>query len=554
MPRYSDLVRCVLMNPQVPLLLALFAWLSAAGQFAPEQTNKPEATYSLSGTVQNSVTGEPIAHALVQVMGRSEESTFTDAGGRFEFEHLPEGMTIVPAARKPGFLNPSEIDPALPQPMIRVGPDIAPLILNLVPEGVVYGRAQKADGEPIGYLTVQLFYFEIAEGRKTWSPTNSAQTNEEGEFRLAGLKPGRYYLQAGPRRQTTWIGAPGQRAREAAYRPVFYPGVNDLAAASPIDVSPGQQVEADLSLMPDPVFRIAGTVLGLPPDQNAGEVWPRIQILSRSHNIVAMPVGEESGNEFHAKVPAGSYILRDIVDTPQGRYLGDIPINVQSDLTGVNLVVAPAPAIKVEITVQRTHAIKVPSGQAMPGMEQVNVRLREQGGNLPSRDNFVSVSNRRDMQNTITNLEPGVYAVEVDAASNDFYVESAQCGTTDLLRDNLTLGQGPAAPMQIVLRDDGGTVSGKVVTDSGRAREASVLIVPDRAPRNVKTVGTGSGGEFHSQQLAPGDYTLLAFERRSGIEYANPEVLNTYLSYATHVSVTANGESKVNVNLIRTTK
>jgi hypothetical protein len=54
--------------------------------------------------------------------------------------------------------------------------------------------------------------------------------------------------------------------------------------------------------------------------------------------------------------------------------------------------------------------------------------------------------------------------------------------------------------------------------------------------------------------LAPGDYSVLAFDRVSGLEYMNPDVLDSYRSYAAHASVTPNGDISVNVNLIRTVK
>jgi hypothetical protein len=122
----------------------------------------------------------------------------------------------------------------------------------------------------------------------------------------------------------------------------------------------------------------------------------------------------------------------------------------------------------------------------------------------------------------------------------------------NLLRDNLMISPG-TPPIRVTLRDDGGTLAGNVTSD-GRAAPGTVLIIPDRAPRQIKTVVAGAGGQFQSPKLAPGDYTVLAFDRTTGLEYANPEVISSYVSNATHVSVGANGESRVSVNLIRTTK
>jgi hypothetical protein len=554
--------------------LKLSVWLTlvtslAAAQLASDQAANPEATYSLTGTVENSVTGEPIPHALVQIVAGSEQNTFSDAGGRFEFDHLSAGMTTSVLARKPGFLNPGEIESnpsqgsvnycstdgkpcnvnySAAQTMVKIGPDAAPVTIHLIPEGVVFGRAQKPDGEPIGYLTVQLFHSEISQGRKRWDLMNSTQTNEDGEFRIAGLAPGSYYLLVGPRFQTTWIGIPAQRAREAAYRPMFYPGVSDLASAAPVEVSAGQQVEADLSLSPDPVFRLSGSVVGLPPDE-AVEIWHRVQLISRSNDLVAMPV-EEPGNSFQAKVPAGSYVLRAYLDTPQGSFRGDVPVNVQSDLAGVTLAVAPSAPLRAELTIEHTQEPSVREGR---GVEGVNLRFLAGGMRLPSTEINFRVS--PGAINNINGVDPGVYAVEITPNTpDDLYVDSAQCGGTDLLRQSLAVGQELTAPIRIALRDDGGRLSGNVVSDGRNAGEATVLVISDRAPKQIRSVMAAGNGQFQSPKLAPGDYSVLAFDSVAGIEYTNPEVMNAYSSNATRVSVSSNGESRITVNLLRTAK
>ncbi len=540
-PRWTRYPKRVVMNPKVLLLPALLIAMMSAGQSTAPASNKA-ATSSVSGVVQNSVTGEPIAHALVQLGGQSRSAVFTDSGGRFEFDQLPVNVAVMASARKPGFLSPYEVDETATLPVVWPGPDAAPVTLKLIPEGVIFGRAQKPDGEPIAYLTVQIFYFQIANGRRKMMPMNSVPTDEDGEFRIAGLRPGTYYLQAGPRFVPTWTGAPGQRARQAAYRPVFYPGVNDLGSAAPLQLSPGQQLEADLALSPDPVFRISGTIGGLPASDGPEEVWPRITILSRDNKIAAIPVQAGSGNDFEAKVPAGSYVVRADVDTPQGPYEGDLPVNVQSDVSGANVMVAPAPQLRVEVAVQRTAT---EPNRSRRTQEHVNVSFFGQDTNA-----FTFESTFNDP--VIQGLQPGVYSVEITPQNGDFYVESAQCGDVDLLRDNLTVGPG-TPPIRVNLRDDGGALAGNLVAD-GHPAAGTVLLIPDRAPRHIVTGTAGNGGQFHSVKLAPGEYTVLAFDRVAGLEYTNPEVLGAYLANAVHVSVASNTDTRVTVNLIRLAK
>jgi hypothetical protein len=44
----------------------------------------------------------------------------------------------------------------------------------------------------------------------------------------------------------------------------------------------------------------------------------------------------------------------------------------------------------------------------------------------------------------------------------------------------------------------------------------------------------------------------MAFDHADKVEYANPEVLQSYLSRATHVTLAAGQQAKVTLDLIRT--
>jgi len=53
------------------------------------------------------------------------------------------------------------------------------------------------------------------------------------------------------------------------------------------------------------------------------------------------------------------------------------------------------------------------------------------------------------------------------------------------------------------------------------------------------------------QGLAPGAYTVLAFDSVEQLEYANPEVMRAYMSRAAHASVSPGGKTAVSVDVIR---
>ena len=525
------------------LLLALLVAASRAQLVPPEEPSSANSKYSLSGTVINSSTGEPISRALVQVFSSTSQTTFTDSSGRFEFGGLPPGATGF-VARRPGFLSPEEVDPTPQLSTVTIGPNTAPLLVKLIPTGVIFGHALKPNGEPIRGLPIQLFYLQISEGRRRWDLMSSSATNEQGEFRVANLKPGRYALAAGPTAHSGWIGVPGGRAREAGYPLTFYPGVSDWSSAAPLDVAPGQQLETGFTISPEPLFRVTGSISGLPLVQN----WGQLQISPRGMETQAIPIDQAADGTFEARIPSGSYYIRASGYSPQGPFEGELPLTVRSDMAGLNLIVGPAAALPVEVSVNRTRP-------ATPGaslqQDSVNIRLRGQSSKVPSPDFAFSIGPHRKSEQRVRDVLPGTYTVEVRPDQPELYVDSAQCGTVDLLRESLVISQGTSTPIRVVLRDDGGRLSGNVLSTEKLAT-ATVLIIPDRAPRQITTLMVDPGGQFQSGKLAPGDYTVLAFDRVAGLEYSSPEVLDPFLSYATHSSVTPNGESSVTVNLVRT--
>jgi hypothetical protein len=95
-----------------------------------------------------------------------------------------------------------------------------------------------------------------------------------GEFRLAGLEAGRYYLEFGGR--FNW---PNQ-AKNRAYSIQFYPNAADLHSAKVIQVQAGQVEQLMLQLQAAPAYEVRGRVpastqrpaisLHLPGEPDAG--------------------------------------------------------------------------------------------------------------------------------------------------------------------------------------------------------------------------------------------------------------------------------------------
>ena len=140
----------------------------------------------------------------------------------------------------------------------------------------------------------------------------------------------------------------------------------------------------------------------------------------------------------------------------------------------------------------------------------------------------------------------------VDAAAA-WYVQSAEYGQTNLLTDDLVLTSGsPPSAIEVVLRNDVGTLSGTVTEHAGAEVPATIVAIPDGFTKALPQLSyyyppkdnNAAPGEFVIHSLAPGDYQVFAFDHAESIEYANPDVLQNYASQAAHVTCLTSGPSR----------
>ena len=289
------------------MALVPFAFPQAMSDI-PGSIRATPATHSLSGTVVNSISGEPVRRALVQAgssAGGNPISVFSDAEGRFEFASLPESE-IVLSVRKPGFFNELELHPDFSHyELVHLGADASSVVLKLVPEGTIVGHVVSSKGEAIEDSTIRIFQEHIVEGRKRWDLRSQVSTDEDGQFRVSNLVPGQYLLVAGPDLPGSFTPFARRSSRLRGFGTTFYPGVPNLQAATPLSIAGGQQVQADFSMRSEPLFKISGTILGVPVGTPIN-----VQFETQTGEILPATVGVDANEKFQARVPAGAYVLQ----------------------------------------------------------------------------------------------------------------------------------------------------------------------------------------------------------------------------------------------------
>ncbi|MBZ5566748.1 MAG: carboxypeptidase-like regulatory domain-containing protein [Acidobacteriia bacterium] len=545
--------------PRRVLAAGIVLWLTVAlvhaqglgaqpyGQARGFDPNAP--THDVSGSVINTATGEPIPRALVQMFGPSQRSDFTDSQGSFRFEGVPEGQAMF-TARKPGFFNSDELarGGGRPRSAVKITSGMSPIMLPLTPEGIITGTITGDDGEPLEGVRVRLKHQVVNNGRKRWEERQQATSNEDGEFRVANLVPGTYNLFAEAQRPATPRAASEPRL---GYAPAYYPGAPDASSAAPIEVRGGQTVQLDFHLRTQPVFDVSGLVTGIAPGQRGVNV----QFMNHSGDSISANVHfNPSEGTFSAKLPAGTYTVRaSSFEPPRHSLSATATITVAADVSGLRLPLQPGASIPIVVRTDFTKQQSSPnlgSGSASQDRapaQYASVQLI--GLDSTRMSAFSSMERTSDNASyALQNVEPGHYAAQI-SPHGPWYVQSATYGQTDLLREDMVVTPGDARPIEITLRDDGGSITGSVMSDNAAAT-AMVLAVPERRSTPPQPHFASETG-FTINMLAPGDYLLFAFDSTDGLEYTNRDALEPYASRATRVSVSNNSSANVTLTLTK---
>jgi Carboxypeptidase regulatory-like domain len=520
-----------------------------------------EASYTLRGTVVNSVTGEPIHNALVTLSVDEGRSVFTATDGSFEFRDLKEiGDRVILAAR-PGYFSPqfvrySQYHTSSSTIPVKIGPDQPPLVLRLIPQGVITGRVTGEAGEPIERLVVRVFFRGADDGYWSLQEQSGLETDANGEFRKAELMAGKYIVAFGPGGEPTRT-SKGKNVARAGYGAVFYPGVADLASATAIDITPGKVQEVDMRMPTVPFFRVSGTVTGIPPGEGArilikdgtGELFTNASIFS-----------QDQGKYHLDPLAAGSYTIE--VEDHSQVLRTSRPLLLKSDTTGVNLTLQQGTPIAVSVKTEFDPADVRREGSAYNQIRRgdtlttytnataVNVTFTRREGPSISRRSPMSITGTKD-QFTMEHVQAGSYDVHF-TPSGPFYVQSAVSGSTNLLREKLTVGAGAeVAPIEVVLRDDFGSLDGRIPHDS-KVKPAVVVVISEESPQqtHTTTVRETIDGYSFSTSMAPGIYKILAVDRIDNFAYREPEVVQEYSSKMKEIRVEPNGRAKVDVDAV----
>jgi hypothetical protein len=536
--------------------LLLFSTTVCAAQLSTSYSQLPSANsaetpkYKLSGVVVNSATGEPLRNALVVCGSGVTRAMMTNSDGRFEFEGLPPSFVAL-GARRPGFFSEQELSEGRKPPLqLRVGPDSPSVTIRLTPEAVVFGRIVDTDGLPIPRFPLRVFSRQVSEGKQSWQLTNGAATDQDGRFRIFGLKPGKYFLSAGPS-QFPAVVSSGVNPIELGYPEVTYPagGNDDSPALVPINA--GQQLEVNFTMRPERFYSVSGSVGGVGPEQRVGVVLVS-KLVARQGEFTAMVDSETRTFQIPRVAPGDYTLMVSGADNSGKRLTGSVPLQVHGNVMGVHFEAQSTLSIPVRVRVERTREATA-SERAIRARSYFPVRLISIENESMQLVSTPEELTRPDSPNSVQNVPPGRYRVAVELQGSDLYVASARFGTTDLLSEDLVAnGESGQGQIEIVLRDDPPILHVMAAVKEPNQNPRVVVVPSDGEPYlyDDHTFRTPPP-EAIPVQLRPGSFTIFLFDNVEDLEYASREALEPYLSKGVRVTLARGEEKTISPELIR---
>jgi hypothetical protein len=439
---------------------------------------------AIEGTVVNSVTGEAIGGASVQIenAGKSPYQTTSDAQGAFRIEGVADG-TYTAIAFKSGFLTIQ--DDAARRPFhVVAGLDPVELRVFLIPLGRISGRVLDGENRPLAGADVAL-----VQGTDTGQ---SGQTDVSGSFSF-DVAPGSYLLSARP--PVKLAPPPPVGDQHYAWTKTWFPGVTETSAAQKILIRPGVELMGqDIKFRAVNAYSIRGRIR----DSN-GDPASKVSIqLSRAedyHHAERTTLSGKDGSFEFADIYDGDWRLSSNLSGKDFVWRAFASVTVTGrDAEDVDLRHNAPFSVPVEFLLETSDAVAKIPGNAMLAPEW--------GGPSPA-------SNRnKNGTYKIDGLYPGRYWVSaLPRAQSGYYLASITLGDQDALGKIVEFSPDSAL-LKVVYRSDGGTLRG-TVENCGNA----TIVIAQRNVPSVRFAHCTEGGHFEIPNLRPANYYAFAFDQ-----------------------------------------
>src|SRR6266542_1136695 len=547
---------CALAAATVLILAA-----NGAAQVAtPQRTPARDATVEKKGTaiVRGKIVnaeGRPLRRVQLRLSGEAipeGRTASTNGLGKFEITELPAGRYTLNASRA-GYLGLSYGQSRTGEPgrpiELAEGQVFSTADFVLQHTALISGHIYDEAGEPLAGANVLTLQMRFVNGRRRLAPVRgNAITDDTGQYRLSGLEPGEYYVQASSRE--TWEGEPPEK-QMLGFMPTYYPASPNPTEAQRVRVRSGQEVSAiDIGLIPGKVAKVSGTVFNSQGVPLAGEtVGMSFEI--RGENFMMM-----SGGQSTKVNPDGTFTFRNVAPaeyhlnvrtaaTPdRPAEAANVIVSAFGDVEGLTIVTGGTGAVAGRVVVEGDTPLPSPLSKLSVRTLPVDRDTAVSFGGIPDngrvRDDgsFELKSVVGQVRLTVAPLPDGWAIRQIDQSGRDFTSQPFE-----------TAGQ-TLDGFVITLTNRFPSVTGTLRDAKGNAvLEGSAIIFPEDPAswvedlKAVRIARVDQSGVFTIKGLRPGKYLCLAVSSVVNNQWNDPEYIESLRDDAKPITV-EEGEMK----------
>jgi 5-hydroxyisourate hydrolase-like protein (transthyretin family) len=473
----------------------------------------------ISGVVVDHLSGQPLNHVLMEItqVGKGRGDTqmvtqvVTQADGRFAFLNIPQGRYRLTAAKR------GQIPESFQSTGVSTtGVDTTAIVVDGVQktDGIVFamrtpafinGTVMGEDGEPVYLARITLFKESVVDGQLEALHVNGTFTNAAGQFRLAHLEAGAYYLAV---QGVPWFANNSPPTNEV-YPVTFFGDTTDPGTARVIRLKEGGSATVQINLHTVTAITVKLSDIDLIHQLRLSVPCPGGARLIIGTNVMSTVPGQF---ELINLVP-GRYLVTNesrqftrTIELQNGSTLSlDDADHSPAAVSGKVVFDGPRPAVPVELWLGfDSHA--------------------EVGADGTFKFNAVM---------------PGIYQLRVD--KGPVTIAAIQAQGARVVQGKLAVSSGAAVDLTVhaVANQTLATLDGIAIADGSAVAGAMVLLLPrDSAGVDlIRHDQSGTDGRFHLSNVVPGDYLLIAIDDGKDLVYKDESVIRPYLERALPLNV-----------------
>jgi hypothetical protein len=436
-------------------ILAKAAWLAAAAAVCvqPARSQTP-LKGAIEGDVVDASTGRGISGARVRIQSGQDDPMFTstDEQGHFQFAGL-KFKSYQLDARYPGFISSTGAAGVSAREMVhlvRNGPN-GQVRLEMRRSAAIEGKVTDAFGVPLEGAPVEALQryasgerrgaAPFAEGGYQYVMVQETFTDDLGEYRIAPLGAGSYYVLVRPG-SNYFSGQPAMRPpSDERERATFYPHALKPSETKPVELAEGKELRVDVQIIRQAGVKVSGRLLGLPPEDAASRfVSVFVTTLSPGASRSSSTV---DGDRFTAPdllpgkylFEAGQYATGDwTYQNPLAAARRTVEVGTE-DVDGIDLTLAPIPDVEGTVVFES-------------GCAATPVWIQLQGDSHLPRNLHVGADGRF----VLRHLFPGKYKAYVRPESLPYaFATSARLGDAEVLADGFEATAETIGPLRITM-------------------------------------------------------------------------------------------------------